>query len=92
MESADWQGSADAFAATLTALAKEPKGEATTQKIQFAAQYLACVLLLEAAIAGSGPREARLYRYAAALKLDDKHQLALVKESVVRNKAVANFR
>jgi hypothetical protein len=32
------------------------------------------------------------HRYAAALKLDDKHRLALVKESVIRNKHTGNFR
>jgi hypothetical protein len=30
-------------------------------------------------------------RYAAALRLDDRHSLALVKESVVRNKHVGNY-
>jgi hypothetical protein len=33
-----------------------------------------------------------LYRYVAALKLDDRHSLALVKESIVRNKLQGNFR
>lgn len=31
-------------------------------------------------------------RYAAALKLDDRHRVALVKESVIRNKHAGNFR
>lgn len=45
-------------------------------------------------LAGSSgaARVARLYRYAAALGLDRKHQLVLVRESVSRNKACKNYR
>ncbi len=41
---------------------------------------------------GSAARVARLYRYAAALGLDKKHQLVLMRESVSRNKACKNYR
>jgi hypothetical protein len=39
----------------------------------------------------SGPREARLYRYVAALGLDKKHQLVLMREAATRNRASKNY-
>jgi hypothetical protein len=47
METANWDPAAEAFAATLAALAGEPPGPNTTLRQQFAAQYLAAVLLLK---------------------------------------------
>ncbi len=61
-------------------------------KTAFCAQYLAAAQLLGAAAAGSGPREARLYRHAAALELDPRHRVPLAKESVARNRIQRNFR
>ena len=58
----------------------------------FAFSCTRCLLLAQVAVAGSGSREAALYRYVAALKLDDRHSLALVKESIVRNKLQGNFK
>ena len=86
MEAGDWQAAADAFAAALAAApADAPRARA--------AQYLAAVLLLRAAADDASARGARLYRFAAALKLlDARHAIALVREGVVRNKHVGNFR
>ncbi len=64
----------------------------TKSKASFTAQYLAAVLLLSPASAGAGPREARLYRYAAALQLDLRHRVALTREAVTRNKQLKNFK
>jgi hypothetical protein len=63
MESGEWAGAADAFTAVLAALQGEPEGEAKAKKRQFAAQYLAAVLLLRAAATDTGPRGAKLYRW-----------------------------
>jgi hypothetical protein len=92
METAQWDAAAGAFAATLDALASEPPSPSRTQRQQFAAQYLAVVLLLQAAAGGTGAKEARLYRYAAALKLDDRHAMLVAREAIVRNKQRGNYR
>lgn len=39
----------------------------------------------------SSAREACLYRYAAALGLDKKHQLVLMREAASRNRASKNY-
>lgn len=92
MESGKWKEATKAFDDTMAALSKEPDSQARTSKLSFAAQYYAAVRLVETASKGSGDKEARLYRFASALKLDDKHQLALMHESVNRNKLLGNFR
>ena len=46
---------------------------------------------LQAAATQSAPRAARLKRYAAALKLDQKHHTALVQSAVAHNMEVGNF-
>eukprot|EP00775_Hariotina_reticulata_P010067 gene10067-10222_t len=92
MQSADWNAAAESFTQTLQALLSEASGPSRAQRQAFASQYLAAVMLLKAAGAGTGAKEARLYRYAASLRLDDRHSLALVKESVVRNKHVGNYK
>eukprot|EP00879_Flechtneria_rotunda_P017296 GHRR01018118.1.p1 GENE.GHRR01018118.1~~GHRR01018118.1.p1 ORF type:complete len:1217 (+),score=567.02 GHRR01018118.1:272-3922(+) len=92
MESASWDAAIDTFSRTLQALQSEPASASKTQRQAFAAQYLAAVMLLKAAGSGATAKEARLYRYVCALQLDDRHRLALVKEAVVRNKYVGNYR
>ncbi|WIA34203.1 hypothetical protein OEZ86_012559 [Tetradesmus obliquus] len=82
----------DFFAALAPALQAEPPSSSRQQRQAFAAQYLAAVMLLKAAGAGASAKEAKLYRYVCGLKLDDKHSLALVKEAVLRNKHVGNYR
>jgi hypothetical protein len=67
-------------------------GEAQRAKLAYCGQYLAAVQLLLVATAGMGSKEARLYRYAAALQLDARHRSALTRESVARNKALGNFK
>jgi hypothetical protein len=62
METASWDAAAAAFAGALSALAKEPPGSGRDQRRAFAAQYLAAMLLLQAAGADSGAKGARLYR------------------------------
>ncbi|KAF5834857.1 hypothetical protein DUNSADRAFT_8358 [Dunaliella salina] len=66
------------------------------KQLSFCAQYLAAVKLLGAASSTppgcADARAARLYRYAASLGLDRKHQLVLMRESITRNKACKNFR
>ena len=39
----------------------------------------------------SGPQSAKLKRFAAALKLDDKHHTALVQSAAAHNMEVGNF-
>ena len=39
----------------------------------------------------SGPASAKLKRFAAALKLDDKHHTALVQSAAAHNMEVGNF-
>ena len=46
---------------------------------------------MQAAATQSAPRAARLKRYAAALKLDQKHHTALVQSAVAHNMEVGNF-
>ena len=40
---------------------------------------------------GSGPGSAKLKRFAAALKLDDKHHTALVQSAAAHNMEVGNY-
>eukprot|EP00198_Chlamydomonas_reinhardtii_P006790 XP_001696126.1 predicted protein [Chlamydomonas reinhardtii] len=61
-------------------------------RLAFCANYYAAVRLLEGVGAGAGGREARLYRYLAALRLDARHGDALLREAISRNKAVRNYR
>lgn len=63
METARWNDAVASFSQTLQVLQSEPDSPARTQKQSFAAQYLAAVMLLNAAGAGAGPKEAKLYRY-----------------------------
>lgn len=86
MEGGNWPASAACFAAALAALQKEPRDALTAQKQSFAAQYYAVVLLLAASSAANVPpaRGAQLYRFAAALRTDERHQ--------VRHVAVASAR
>jgi len=42
--------------------------------------------------ASSSVRDARLYRFAAALGLDQKHQLVLMREAATRNRVNKNFK
>lgn len=92
MESGNWSQACAHFSRALEALAAEPKGPSHTAKVSFCASYFAAVRLLAEATAGTGAREARLYRYLAALKLDDKHSMALLREAVNRNRAIGNYR
>lgn len=62
MESANWDAAIDAFDRTLQALQSEAPSPSRDQRQAFAAQYLAAVMLLKAAGAGAGAREAKLYR------------------------------
>jgi hypothetical protein len=43
-------------------------------------------------VAAAGAANSFDFRYACGLKLDDKHSMALVKEAVLRNKHVGNYR
>lgn len=94
MEAGDWKAAAAHFARAMAVLSREEAGAPTTpQRLAFCAQYYAAVRLLEVATAGpAGPREARLYRYVAGLRLDDRHAQALLREAIARNKAVRNYR
>ncbi len=69
-------------------------GPSRQQRLAFCAQYNAAVRLLSAASEPSCPpgRQARLYRFLAALKLDDRHTLMLTRESANRNRAAGNNR
>lgn len=56
-------------------------------------QYYAAVRLLAVATSKPGTSQAaRLYRFASCLKLDEKHSLALMRESVKLNKTLGNFK
>ena len=69
-------------------------GPSRDQRTAFCAQYYAAVRLLSVASDPACPaaRVARLYRYLAALKLDDRHALLLSREAAAKNKAAGNFR
>ena len=73
---------------SLPSLAPLP-GPSRDQRTAFCAQYYAAVRLLSAASDPScpAPRAARLYRYLAALKLDDRHTVMLCREAAAKNKA-----
>lgn len=62
MQSANWDSAAESFTQTLQALLLEASGPSRAQRQAFAAQYLAAVMLLKAAGAGTSAKEARLYR------------------------------
>jgi hypothetical protein len=80
MEQGDWNGAVEAFRAACASSARGPD-----------AQYLAAVTLLKEASVSGKAQGARLARFAAALKLEDKHRLALLQSSVTRNMEVGNF-
>jgi hypothetical protein len=86
MEAGRWKQAADGFAAAMAAAGKDAKA------LSSAAQYYAVVMLLEKAGSGAGKREARWYRFAAALELADSHRMMVVREAVNRNKGLGNYR
>eukprot|EP00798_Chlamydomonas_sp_ICE-L_P021104 gene21104-27992_t len=93
MEAADWAKSSIAFECALEQLGKETKSPGHEQCVSFCAQYYAAVrLLATAATMGTSSKAAKLYRFLSALKLDDRHQLALTREAIQRNKAAGNNR
>jgi hypothetical protein len=63
METANWDAAIQSFGQTLSALQREEPGSSREQRQAFAAQYLAAVMLLKAAGAGAGRKEAKLYRW-----------------------------
>jgi predicted sugar kinase len=62
METANWDAAIQSFGQTLHALQREEPGSSREQRQAFAAHYLAAVMLLKAAGAGAGTKEAKLYR------------------------------
>jgi hypothetical protein len=67
METANWDAAIQSFGQTLHALQREEPSSSREQRQAFAAQYLAAVMLLKAAGAGAGTKEAKLYRWVSAL-------------------------
>jgi hypothetical protein len=67
METASWDAAIASFAQTLQALQREEPGSSREQRQAFAAQYLAAVMLLKAAGAGAGTKEAKLYRWVVVV-------------------------
>ncbi|GAX73289.1 hypothetical protein CEUSTIGMA_g743.t1 [Chlamydomonas eustigma] len=94
MEAGAWIVAAKAFAKAMTLLAQEPVSASRQQRIAFCAQYYAAVRLLGLASEPACPpnTQARLYRYLAALKLDDRHTMLLSREAAIKNQAVGNNR
>lgn len=93
METGDWGRAKGQFAAALATLAREPRAVNHDERVRTVAHYYAAVALVAEAGSAPGLRGARLYRFAAALEhLDDKHRIALLRESVNRNKPLANYR
>eukprot|EP00200_Dunaliella_tertiolecta_P010186 CAMPEP_0202370436 /NCGR_PEP_ID=MMETSP1127-20130417/2048_1 /ASSEMBLY_ACC=CAM_ASM_000462 /TAXON_ID=3047 /ORGANISM="Dunaliella tertiolecta, Strain CCMP1320" /LENGTH=2277 /DNA_ID=CAMNT_0048966385 /DNA_START=70 /DNA_END=6903 /DNA_ORIENTATION=+ len=96
LEAGNWGSAEGTFTRALEQLAQQPSGPGRDKQLSFCAQYLAAVKLLGAASStppgSADARAARLYRYAASLGLDRKHQLVLMRESITRNKACKNFR
>lgn len=90
MQQGDWAQAAASFAAALDRLAKSEM--APRQRISFCAKYYAAVRLMQGAAQGSEPHQARLYRFAAALKLDEPHQVEVVREAVKRNRPLGNYK
>ncbi|GFR49123.1 hypothetical protein Agub_g10921, partial [Astrephomene gubernaculifera] len=96
MQSGDWRGAAAHFARAMWALSHEERTSmddaSRRARLAFCASYYAAVRLLEGVGAGAGPREARLYRYLAGLKLDTAHARALLREAITRNRTVGNYK
>ncbi|GLI65745.1 hypothetical protein VaNZ11_009346 [Volvox africanus] len=96
MEAGDWRNAAAYFSRAMSVLQHEERAVLDEQsrraRLAFCAQYYAATRLLEAVGAGTGPREARLYRYLTGLTLDDKHSKALLQQAITRNRAVGNNR
>ncbi|KAG1655614.1 hypothetical protein FOA52_007262 [Chlamydomonas sp. UWO 241] len=94
MEKGDWPGALSAFSRAMTSLTAGPQNAGVAQRLTFCAQYYAAVQLLSATGDPSCAvsRAARLYRYAAALKLDERHAMMLMKESARRNRMAGNNR
>ncbi|KAG2445523.1 hypothetical protein HXX76_000138 [Chlamydomonas incerta] len=96
METGDWRGAAAHFSRAMSVLNHEERAAmdeaARRARLAFCANYYAAVRLLEGVGAGAGGREARLYRYLAALRLDAKHADALLREAISRNRVVKNYR
>ncbi|KAG2431967.1 hypothetical protein HYH02_013183 [Chlamydomonas schloesseri] len=96
METGDWRGAAAHFSRAMSVLNHEERAamdEASRKaRLAFCANYYAAVRLLEGVGSGAGGREARLYRYLSALRLDAKHADALLREAITRNKALRNYR
>ncbi|KAL3157200.1 hypothetical protein ABBQ38_001439 [Trebouxia sp. C0009 RCD-2024] len=83
MEAGKWDLAVKAFGQALD----NARGSACTKE----AQYLAAVRLLKEGARVTGPGSAKLKRFAAALKLDDKHHTALVQSAAAHNMEVGNY-
>ncbi|GIL61214.1 hypothetical protein Vafri_15611 [Volvox africanus] len=96
MEAGDWRNAAAYFSRAMSVLQHEERAVLDEQsrraRLAFCAHYYAAVRLLEAVGTGTGPREARLYRYLTGLNLDDKHSKALLQQAITRNRTVGNNR
>ncbi|KAG2498542.1 hypothetical protein HYH03_003293 [Edaphochlamys debaryana] len=96
METGDWRNAAAHFARAMSVLRHEEAGAmdaaARAARQGMCASYYAAVRLLEAVGTGSGPREARLYRYLAGLRLTPQHGTALLREAITRNRLARNYR
>jgi hypothetical protein len=95
MERADWRSSSASFSHAMAVVASEPPtAPARDQRLSFCALYLGAVKLLSSASEPScpQPKQAQIYRYLAALKLDDRHAIMLGKEAAAKNRLTGNNR
>ncbi|GMH40302.1 hypothetical protein BSKO_08206 [Bryopsis sp. KO-2023] len=84
MEAGKWVEAEKAFSQCISA----PGSPETSGK---AKQYLAAVLFMKGRTGMPPMTSARLNRYAVALKLEEKHTLALMKSSIKENMEVQNY-
>ncbi|CAK0749293.1 hypothetical protein CVIRNUC_001899 [Coccomyxa viridis] len=83
MEAGSWDSAASSFSDALHSSPGDAKGRA--------AQYLAAVKLCKAAATTPQGVSAKLMRFASALAVDAKHQVALTTSAIAKNMAVANY-
>ncbi|CAD7696267.1 unnamed protein product [Ostreobium quekettii] len=86
MESGRWADADEALSKSLTTPASA-SGPGSAKIVQ----YLAAVKLMKGRDGAPQSRSARLLRYAAALKIDERHKAALAQSAVTENMQIGNY-